>query len=71
MPDFDKERALREEIAGLGDIVTSLGKRSRALEQQYAEVEVEFNAIKKLLGFAQAELERKRAVLQALMTPKD
>lgn len=67
MTTFDLERALKEEIAGLVDIHTELRKRAHALQQQYVEIEHEFNAVNKLLGFAAIELARKRQVLAALL----
>jgi len=70
MPDYDKERALQEEIAGLGDIVTALRKRARALQIMYTEAEVEFNAVNKLLGFAQVVQAGKREALVEIQKAK-
>ncbi len=63
---FDHEKALREEVAGMGDIVSALGKRASVLEGRYTEAEAEFLAVNKLLGYARGELARKRAVLQEM-----
>lgn len=66
MTDFDQARAIREEIVSLTEVKKVLGIRKRELEQRYAEVEVEFNTVSKLEGFASAELDRKRKVLAEL-----
>jgi hypothetical protein len=63
---FDPIKALKEEIAGVGDIVTTLTHRKRNLAQKYGELEVELNQVTKLHGFAVAEMERKRQVLKQL-----
>lgn len=66
MTDFDQEKALREEIQGLKDIRAVLLGRERVAEQRVGEVEAELNACRKLRGFADTELERKRAILEGL-----
>ena len=66
MSGFDGVKALKEEIAGLIEVKVALVKRERALATQYGELEVEYNAMVKLRGFADAEIERKRAVLKQL-----
>jgi hypothetical protein len=66
MSQFDPIKALREEINGLVEVRVSMIKRERNLQVQYGELEVELNAITKLRGFADAELDRKRAVLKGL-----
>ena len=63
--EFDAERALREEIAGLQEIGSVLTARERRAHQQMSEAEAEYNALAKLRAFADAELARKRAVLGA------
>lgn len=65
MPNFDIVRALNEEIMGLGEVQKALRIRETAVEKAMTEMESELNALRKLRGFADAELERKRAVLRA------
>lgn len=64
MPPFELSKALREEIAALGEIDVTLARRASALERQCSELEVERLAIYKLLGFARIELTRKRELLR-------
>lgn len=64
--EFDGVKALKEEIQGLVDTRVVLVKRERQLAQQFGELEVEYNSLVKLRGFADAELERKRRVLKQL-----
>lgn len=66
MSEFDPIKALKEEIVGVVDIAATLGHRERHLEQKYGELEVELNTVKKLRGFAAAEIVRKRDVLKQL-----
>ncbi len=66
MSQFDGVKALKEEIQGLVDVRIALVKRERDLAAKYGELETEYNAMVKLRGFADAELERKRRVLQQL-----
>ena len=53
--EFNPIKALKEEIQGLGDV-----------RKKMAEAEAEHGAVTKLLGFADAELARKREVLRQL-----
>lgn len=66
MSDFDQIKALKEEIEGLIAVRTSIIKRFNQLSIQYGELEVELHSVTKLRGFADAELDRKRKVLQQL-----
>lgn len=66
MTDFDEAKALREEISGVADIISTLSIRKRGLEQKLTETEAEFNSLSKLEGFAKGELERKQKVLHRL-----
>lgn len=69
MTEFDAAKALREEIAGLVDIRLVLRLRERDLESRFGQLETELTTVKKLRGFAEAELDRKREVLKKLDTP--
>lgn len=62
---FDARKALREEIEGLGGVLAALKVQERRAQEKMAEAESEYNAAVKLRGFAQAEIARKREVLQA------
>lgn len=62
----DPIKALREEIQGLSDVKNTLLHRERSLVKAYSELEVELTTVQKLRGFADAELDRKRAVLREL-----
>lgn len=66
MPSFDAVKALKEEINGLVEIQTALKRRSSQLQIQYGEIEIEYNSVMRLQGFAVAELERKRNVLKTM-----
>lgn len=62
----DPSRALREEIRGLEEVRSVLLARERVAEGRMGETEAELNACRKLRGFADIELDRKRAALAAL-----
>jgi len=63
---FDAIRALREEISGLNEIRLAIETRARRAMQVMSEAEIEYNSIVKLRAFADAEIERKRAILTKL-----
>lgn len=52
MSDFDKKRALREEIAGINEVVGAMGVVERRAEEAIGRAESELNAVRKLVGFA-------------------
>ncbi len=64
--EFNPIKALREEIQGLGDVRATILHSARQAERKMVEAEAEHGAVAKLLGFADAELARKRAVLRQL-----
>lgn len=66
MTPHDPAKALREEIQGLVDIRATMAHKERYLQAEFGKIEVELNAVTKLRGFADAELERKRSVLREL-----
>lgn len=66
MIPFDPIKAIREEIAGLADVAKVISARERAAEAALGQAEAELNAVRKLSGFAKAELARKREVLAHL-----
>lgn len=63
---FDPIKALREEIKSLAEVRVTLLHRERSLAARHGELEVEMNSVMKLRGFADTELDRKRAVLKQL-----
>ncbi|HEY6019245.1 MAG TPA: hypothetical protein VIY48_04890 [Candidatus Paceibacterota bacterium] len=63
---FDHIKALSEEITGLADVAKAITIRERRAERDMTEAEAELMAMRKLSGFVQAELNRKRAVLTQL-----
>ncbi len=68
---FDAKKALREEIQGLGDVRATILRSVRQSEKNMAEAEAEHGAVVKLLGFADAELARKREVLNQLVAEEN
>jgi hypothetical protein len=65
MAEFDVKKALREEIDGLQGVRSAIIVRQRRAQEKMGEAEIEYNAVTKLRGFAELEIERKRNVLAA------
>ena len=63
MPDFDKKRALREEITGINEVVHAMATVERRAEEAIARAESELNAVRKLVGFARVIKEDKQTEL--------
>jgi hypothetical protein len=66
MSDFDPIKALREELTGLADIMTTIRQRERTCEAEIAMAETELNAVRKLIGFVRIEIEKRREQLHKL-----
>jgi hypothetical protein len=66
MTDFDPAKALREELAGLADVMSAIRKRERTCESQIAMAESELNAIRKIVGFVRIEIEKRREQIHKL-----
>lgn len=66
MAEFDPMRAAAEELSGLHDILRVMRLREGICEQAMGQAEVELNAIRKLRGFAQAEIIRMHAHIEEL-----
>jgi septal ring factor EnvC (AmiA/AmiB activator) len=66
MTDYDPLRSLREELAGLNDILSAIKQRERTCEAEIAAAESELNAVRKLVGFARIEIEKRRAEIRKL-----
>jgi hypothetical protein len=64
--EFDPARALREEIAGVSDVIKTFRLWETEAEEAMAKAEIRLNAVRKMAGFARGELDRKRAVLMEL-----
>jgi hypothetical protein len=67
MSDFDPIKALQEEITGLVSVSSSIAARSRVAEEAMSKAEQELNDVRKVLGYVQIELQRKRTVLAELI----
>jgi hypothetical protein len=65
-PPFDPIQAVREELMGMGDILATLRRRENIAEEAMGVAEVELNAIRKLRGYCQSEVDRLRARLKAM-----
>jgi hypothetical protein len=70
MTEFDAARAVREQLAGLADIMRIIRQREQAAEEAMSAAENELNAIRKLRGFCEIEIGRLRSRLAALETQK-
>jgi hypothetical protein len=64
--EFNPEKALREEIEGLANILITLSIQTNQAERLASEAAAQFDALIKLKAFAQQELKRKRDVLTKL-----
>ena len=65
-PPFDALKALREELSGLSEVQIALHKRQMAAEGVMAQAEDELNAIRKLRGYCELQMEEKRKQIQML-----
>jgi hypothetical protein len=70
MTEFDAARAIREQLAGLTDIMRIIRQREQAAEEAMSAAENELNAIRKLRGFCEIEIGRLRTRLTALEEQK-
>ena len=66
MTTFDPIKAIKEEITGLAEVAKAIRVREAQLEGRLGEAEADLNNIRKISGFAQMELQRKRDVLRQL-----
>jgi heme-degrading monooxygenase HmoA len=66
MTEFDAARAVREQLAGLADVMRIIRQREQAAEEVMSAAENELNAIRKLRGFCEIEIGRLRSRLAAL-----
>lgn len=64
--DFDPLKAVKEEIAGLSEVLRSISARERIAEEAIGRAEKELNDIRKITGFVRIEIDRKREVLRKL-----
>ncbi len=63
MADFNLLKALREEINGLEEVKKILLLQERRAEAKLGEAENELNAARKVRGYLDIEIDRKRAVV--------
>ncbi len=63
MADFNLIKALREEINGLEEVKKILLLQERRAEAKLGEAENELNAARKVRGYLDIEIDRKRAVV--------
>jgi hypothetical protein len=66
MTEFDALKAAREEMAGLVDVLRTIGQRENAAELAMGMAESELNAVRKLRGYAYAEVGRLRERIRKL-----
>lgn len=66
MTAFDPIKAAREELTGLADIRMAIRQRERSAMHQISEAERELQAIRKLAGFCDIEIDRKREQIRKL-----
>ena len=66
MINFDALRAAREELTGMADVLTTITRRENDCEAVMGKAETELNAIRKLRGYCQAEIQRIRARINKL-----
>ena len=53
--DFDPLKAVKEEIAGLSEVLRSISARERVAEEAIGRAEKELNDIRKIAGFVRIE----------------
>jgi hypothetical protein len=56
MHEFDRLKAVREELTGLVDVLATIKRRENAAEQAMGLAEGELNAVRKLRGYCEAEI---------------
>lgn len=66
MTVFDPIKAIKEEIMGLADVRTTYKQAETRAMTQMGIAENELIAARKMLGFVDAEMARKRTVLKQL-----
>ena len=66
MTEFDATRAVREQLTGLTDVMRTIRQREQAAEEAMSAAENELNAIRKLRGYCEIEIDRLRSRLTAL-----
>lgn len=71
MTEYDPIKAVTEELQGLGLVAISLRRREAVCEEAIAKAEQEINDVRKIRGFLDMEVERKRTVLSQLKAAKE
>ena len=70
MIEFDATRAVREQLTGLADVMRTIRQREQAAEEAMSAAENELNAIRKLRGYCEIEINHLRSRLTALEAQK-
>ncbi len=66
MTQFDPIKAAREELVGLADVLKVMRRGENEAEQAMSRAESDLNAIRKLRGYAQLEIERLQSKIAAM-----
>jgi hypothetical protein len=70
MSEFDPEKALREEIQGLSDVLKTITVQVNHAERKAGEEQDHLDSMLKLQAFTKGEVARKMNVLRALQEQK-
>lgn len=68
--EFDPLRAVSEELQGLFQIRNAMKTQERRASEAAAIADANLESVRQLLGFCDAELERKKAVRDELLRKK-
>jgi hypothetical protein len=71
MNEFDPIKARREELAGLHDVLTVMRRGENQAEQAMARAESDLNAIRKLRGYCQVQIEMMQEHIAAMEADRD
>lgn len=63
---FDAAKAERELLTGCHEVIQSLTRRQRALEEEHVRVEQELNDVKKIMGWVRGDMAKHRQRLEEL-----
>ena len=63
---MDPIKAMREELQGLAEVNAALRKMVDHATDRIGQAEIELNAVLKIKGYLQIEIERKREILMSL-----
>jgi hypothetical protein len=66
MSEFDPIKAVREELAGMAEVLQTIRRREQSAEAAISVAESELHSIRKLRGYAEIERSRLLAKLKEL-----